>query len=96
LLQLLLRLWHCLYSMRNANTSPYYDHQGVDVSAVVPDGRDLAIFTHMGGMLDKKEFAHSVPADDTCSVFDQEGPNLKSLAGQCWLRCVWYTFERLV
>jgi hypothetical protein len=67
---------------------PYYDHQGVDVSAVVPDGRDLAIFTHIGGMLDKKEFAHSVPADDTFSVFDQEGPNLKSLAGQCWIRCV--------
>jgi hypothetical protein len=28
-LQLLSRLWHYLYSMRNASTSPYYDHQGV-------------------------------------------------------------------
>jgi hypothetical protein len=55
------------------------------LSAVVPDGRDLAIFTHISGMLDNKEFAHSVPANDTFSVFlGQEGPNSKSLVG--WYR----------
>ena len=26
------------------------------LSTVVPDGRDLGIFTHIGGMLDNKEF----------------------------------------
>jgi hypothetical protein len=46
------------------------------LSTVVPDGRDLAYFTHIGGMLDNKEFAHSVSANDTFSVFlDQEGRN---------------------
>ena len=38
------------------------------LSTVVPDGRDLGIFTHIGGMLDNKEFAHSVPVSDTFSV----------------------------
>jgi hypothetical protein len=38
------------------------------LSTVVPDGRDLGIFTHIGGVLDNKEFAHSVPANDTFSV----------------------------
>jgi hypothetical protein len=38
------------------------------LSTMVRDGRDLAIFTHIGGMLDNKEFAHSVPANDTFSV----------------------------
>jgi hypothetical protein len=27
------------------------------LSTVVPDGRDLGIFTHISGMLDDKEFA---------------------------------------
>jgi hypothetical protein len=38
------------------------------LSTVVPDGRDLGIFTHIGGVLDNKEFAHSVPANDAFSV----------------------------
>src|SRR5271155_2396144 len=38
------------------------------LSAVVPDGRDLAIFTHIGCMLDNKEFPHPAPANDTFSV----------------------------
>ena len=38
------------------------------LSTVVPDGRDLGIFTHISGMLDDKEFAHSVPGNDTFSV----------------------------
>ena len=38
------------------------------LSAVVPDDRHLAIFTYIGGMLDNKEFAHSVPVNDTFSV----------------------------
>jgi hypothetical protein len=35
------------------------------LSTVVPDGRGLAIFAYIGDMLDNKEFAHSVPANDT-------------------------------
>jgi hypothetical protein len=38
------------------------------LSTVVPDGRDLAIFAYIGGMLDNKEFSHSVPVNDTFSV----------------------------
>jgi hypothetical protein len=38
------------------------------LSTVVPDGRDLGIFTHIGGTLDNKESAYSVPANDTLSV----------------------------
>ena len=38
------------------------------LSTVVPDGRDLGIFTHIGGMLDNEEFAHFVPANDTFSM----------------------------
>jgi hypothetical protein len=38
------------------------------LSIVVPDGRDLAYLTHIGGMLDNKEFAHSVSANDRFSV----------------------------
>jgi hypothetical protein len=37
-------------------------------TTVVPGGRDLGIFTHTGGMLDNKEFACSVPVNDTLSV----------------------------
>ena|SRR5437764_13160637 len=38
------------------------------LSTVVPDSRDLAIFMHIGGMLDNKKFAYSVPANDMFSV----------------------------
>jgi hypothetical protein len=38
------------------------------LSTVVPDGRDLAIFTHIRDILDNKEFADSVPGNDTFSV----------------------------
>jgi hypothetical protein len=31
-------------------------------STVMPDGRNLGIFTHIGVVRDNKEFAHSVPA----------------------------------
>ena len=67
-LQLLSRLWHCLYSMRTVNTSHAMIIKASAPSTVVPDGRDLGIFTHIGGMLDNKEFACSVPVNDTLSV----------------------------
>jgi hypothetical protein len=38
------------------------------LTAVALDGRGLAIFTHIGGMLDNKEFAYSVLANDMFSV----------------------------
>ena len=38
------------------------------LSTVVPDGRDLGIFTHIGGVLDNKELAYSGPANDTFSM----------------------------